>query len=87
MEQGDGDQPQRYKSNITTPHTLRRVSSTIPKRQRSLPRIGDIWIPKLSASPNHFIILYILGVEDLFQSGDHLFRVEHCESKSRIIRK
>jgi hypothetical protein len=66
MEQGDQGQPQSYKSNITTLHTLRRVSPLVPKRQHSVARIGDIWIPKLSISPNHFIRLYILGVEDLF---------------------
>jgi hypothetical protein len=45
---------------------LCRVSSTIPKRQRSVPRIGDIWVPKLFTSSNHFIRLYILGVEYSF---------------------
>jgi len=42
-----------------------------------VPRLGDIWIPKLVASPNHFVRLYILGVENLFQVGDRLLRVEH----------
>jgi hypothetical protein len=50
-----------------------------------VPRIGDVWIPKIFASPNHFIRLYIPGVEDLFENGDHLLRVEHCGSRSRII--
>jgi hypothetical protein len=85
MEQGDGNQPQSYKGNIIAPHTLCGVSHSIPNRQCSVPRIGDIWIPKLFASPNHFIRLYIPGVEDLFQNGDHLFRVEHYGSRSRII--
>jgi hypothetical protein len=48
-------------------------------------RIGDVWIPKIFASPNHFIKLYIPDVEDLFKNGDHLLRVEHCGSRSRII--
>jgi hypothetical protein len=34
---------------------LRRVSPSIPKKQRSVLRIGDICIPKLFASFNHFI--------------------------------
>jgi hypothetical protein len=76
---------QSYKDNITTPHTLRRVSPLVFERQRSVPRIGDMWIPKLFASLNHFIKLYILGVEDLFQNGDHLIKVEHNGSRSRII--
>jgi hypothetical protein len=85
MEQRDGGRPQNYRGNITTPHTLRRVSPFVPERQRSVPRIGDVWIPKIFTSPNHFIILYIPGVEDLFENGDHLLRVEHCGSRSRII--
>jgi hypothetical protein len=85
MEQGDGGRPQSYGNNITTPHTLCRVSFLVPERQRSVFRIGDIWIPKLSISPNHFIKLYIPSVENLFQNGDHLLMVEHCGSKSRII--
>ncbi len=66
MEQGDGGQPQSYIGNITTPHALRRVSPSVPKRQHSVLRIGDVWSPKIFASPNHFIRLYIPGVEDLF---------------------
>jgi hypothetical protein len=85
MEQGDGGRPHNYKGNITTPHTLRRVSPSVPERQCSVPRIGDNWIPKLFASPNHFIKLYIPSVEDLFQNGDHLLRVEHCGLRSCII--
>jgi hypothetical protein len=54
------------------------------ERQRNVPRLGDICIPKLVASPNHLVKLYILGVEDLFQDGDRLLRVEHGGSRSRF---
>jgi hypothetical protein len=77
--------PQSYRGNMTTLHTLRRVSPSFPERHRSVPRIGNIWIPKFVVLPNHFTILYILGVEDLFKIGDHLLRVEHCGSRSRVI--
>jgi len=70
MEQADGCQPQYYRHNTTTPRTLRRVTPIFAERQRSVPRLGDIWIPKFAVSPNHFVRLYILGVEDLFQVGD-----------------
>jgi hypothetical protein len=50
-----------------------------------VPRLGDIWVPKLAVSPNHFVRLYIFGVEDLFQVGDRLLMVEHSGSKSRLI--
>ncbi len=50
-----------------------------------MPRLGDIWVPKLAVSPNHFVKLYIPDVEDLFQVGDRLLRVEHNGSRSRLI--
>ncbi len=85
MEQGDGGRPQSYRGNITTLHTFRRVSPLVPKRQCNMLRIGDVWIPKICVSPNHFIRLYIFGVEDLFQNGDHLLRAKHYGSRSHII--
>ncbi len=42
-----------------------------------MPRLGDIWVPELAMSLNHFVRLYIPDVEDLFQVGDRLLRVEH----------
>ncbi len=50
-----------------------------------MPRLGDIWIPKSTHSANHFPRLYIPGVEDLFQTGDRIVRVEHGGSRSRMI--
>jgi hypothetical protein len=50
-----------------------------------VPRLGDVWIPKSAVSPNHFVKLYIPGVEDLFQEGDCLLRVEHGGLRSRLI--
>jgi hypothetical protein len=76
-------------------HNSRRVSSSLPtlcgvvpnlaERQDSVPRLGDIWIPRLVVSLNHFPRLYIPGVEDLFQQGDRLIRVEHSGSRSCLI--
>jgi hypothetical protein len=64
---------------------LRKVSPIFAERQHNVPRVGDIWIPKLAVSPNHFIILFIHGVEDLFQEGDRILKVEHGGSRSRLI--
>ncbi len=50
-----------------------------------MPRLGDIWIPKSTPSANHFPRLYIPGVEDLFQVGDRIVRVEHSGTKSRLV--
>ncbi len=80
-----GHQPHNYRPNSTIPPTLRRVSLIFAERQHSVPRVGDIWIPKLAVSPNHFVRLYIPGVEDLFQEGDRILRVEHGGSTSHLI--
>jgi len=69
----------------TLPPTLRRVAPKFAERQRSVPRLGDIWIPRSEVSPNHFLRLYILGVQDLFRVGDRLLWVEHNGSRSCII--
>jgi hypothetical protein len=84
MEHGVGNWPQSYRGNIIIPLTLRRISASILERQNNTNRIGDIWIPRLSISPNHFVRLYI-HVEDLFQNGDRIIRVEHLGSRSCIL--
>jgi hypothetical protein len=81
----DGYQSQRYRRHTTTPRTLRRVTPIFAERQCNVPRLGDIWIPKSAVSPNHFARFYIPGVEDLFQTGDRVVRVEHAGSRSRLI--
>ncbi len=85
MEQGVGHQPLTHMIISTSPPFLRRVASAHVEKQCSLPRVGDIWIPKSAVSPNHFVRLYIPGVEDLFQEGDRLLQVEHSGSRSRLI--
>jgi len=85
MEQGGGHGPHNFKTASTSPPTLRRVAPELAERQCSVPRLGDIWIPRSEVSPNHFVRLYIPGVEDLFQEGDRLLRVEHSGSRSRLI--
>jgi len=66
MEQTDGYPSHKYRHSTTTSHTLRRVTPIFAKRQRSVPRLGNLWIPKSPVSPNHFPGFYIPGVEDLF---------------------
>jgi hypothetical protein len=85
MERGTGRGSRNYKRTSTLPPTLRRVAPEFAERQRSVPRLGDIWTLRSEVSPNHFVRLYIPGVEDLFQVGNWLLRVEHSGSKSRII--
>jgi len=85
MEQGGGHGPQNFRTASTSPPTLRRVAPELAERQCSVPRLGDIWIPRSEVSPNHFVRLYIPGVEDLFQEGDRMLRVEHNGSRSHLI--
>ncbi len=85
MEPGGGCQPRNHGHNTTTPPTLRRVMPLIGESQCDVPRLGDIWIPKSTPSANHFPRFCIPGVEDLFQTGDRIVRVEHGGSRSRLI--
>jgi hypothetical protein len=85
MDQGAGSQPRDYRHSTTSQRTLRRVTPSLVERQRSIPRLGDIWVPISAPSENHFPRLYIPGIEDLFQTGDRIMRVEHGGSRSRLI--
>jgi hypothetical protein len=85
MEREGGHGPRNYRIASTSPLTLRRVAPELAERQCNVPRLGDVWIPRSELSPNHFVRLYIPGVEDLFQEGDRLVRMEHSGSRSRLI--
>ncbi len=85
MEQRAGFGSQNSRRAFSSLPTLRRVSPNLAKRQDSIPRLGDIWIPRSAVSSNHVVNLYILGVEDLLQEGDRVLHVEHSGSRSRLI--
>jgi hypothetical protein len=85
METGGGHAPPNSSPVSISLPTLRRVSPEFAERQTSIPRVGDVWIPKAEVSPNHFIRLYVPGVEDLFVPRDRLVRIEHSGSRSHII--
>jgi hypothetical protein len=67
MEQGTRRVPRNYRRASTLPPTLHRVAPEFAERQRSVPRLGDIWIPRSEVSPNHFVRLYIHGVQTCFR--------------------
>ncbi len=81
----NGSQPHECNTNITSRHTLRRVMPSVAEELRSIPRVGDIWVPKSMPTANHFPRIYIPGVEDLFQTGDRVIRIEHGGTRSRLI--
>ncbi|CAK9256857.1 unnamed protein product [Sphagnum jensenii] len=85
MDQEARSQPRDYRHNTISQRTLRRVTPSLAERLRSILRLRDIWVPKSAPTANHFPRLYILGVEDLFQIGDRIIRVEHGGSRSRLI--
>ncbi len=85
MDQGDGSQPRNYNTSGTSRRTLRRVTPSLAEGLRNIPRVGDIWVPKSAPTANHFPRLYIPKVEDLFQTGDRVIRIEHGGSRSRLI--
>jgi hypothetical protein len=85
MEQRARFGSQNFRRAFSSLPTLRRVSPNSAERHDSIPRLGDIWIPRSAESPNHFVRLYIHEVEDLLQEGDRVLRVEHNGSRSRLI--
>ncbi len=50
-----------------------------------MPRLGDVWIPFSLVFPNHLIIFFILGMEDLFRVRDWILRVENYGVRSQLI--
>jgi hypothetical protein len=64
---------------------LHKISVSNFERKNKVTRLGDIWVPMLVFSPNHFPRLYILDVEIFFQSGDEIFRLEHSGTRSRLL--
>jgi hypothetical protein len=85
METEDGHSSQSSSPVSISLPTLRKVNPEFAERQSSIPRVGDVWIPRSEISPNHFIRLYVPGVEDLFAEGDRLVRIEHSGHQSRVI--
>ncbi|CAK9223184.1 unnamed protein product [Sphagnum troendelagicum] len=85
MDQVDGSQPPECSTNISSRRTLRRVTPSSAEEVHSRPRVGDIWVPISMPTANHFPRIYIPGVEDLFQTGDCVLRIEHGGSRSRLI--
>ncbi len=81
----DGSQPPECSTNIISRRTLRRVTPSSAEEVHSIPRVGDIWVPISMPTANHFPRIYIPGVEDLFQTGDCVVRIEHGGSRSRLI--
>jgi hypothetical protein len=64
-------------------HTLLNIYNSSFGEEYTIPRIGDIWIPRSCSSPNHFICFFILRIDHLLQVGDKVLRVEAKGGLSR----
>jgi hypothetical protein len=84
LEHEDGFQAQDFKDNIILPPTFQKVSTHRFERQKKVLQIGDIWIPFSPISPNHFNRFFIPRVEDLFQIGNRVLKV-NSRARSRLI--
>jgi hypothetical protein len=49
----------------------------------AIPKVSDIWVPHATTSKHHYVKIFILGIEDMFEIKEKLTRVEltSCQSK------
>jgi len=85
MEQEDGHQLLNLEGNMTSLPTLRKVSTYRLEKQGQIPRLGDMWIHVFPILLNHFVRIYLLGVEDLLCVGDRMLRVKNIGLKVRLM--
>jgi hypothetical protein len=45
------------------------------KNGKPIAKLGDIWILGLTDTEQHYVSLYILGMENMFKSKDRIFRL------------
>ncbi len=55
------------------------------EERSEVPRVGDIWIPKVYIFPDCFIKIFISRIEKLLQVGDMILRMDTRRSTSRFI--
>lgn len=85
MEQMAGTKMQSCGKNSTSPHTSHKSTHILLNKTKEVPRVGNIWIPYSSRSPNHFTKFFILGIKVLFQLGDEIFKVKPQGLASRLV--
>jgi hypothetical protein len=58
-------------------HELSLFNFEIPslKKGKPIPKLGDIWILGLTNTKQHYVRLYMLGMEDMFRSKDMIIKV------------
>ncbi len=54
-------------------------------KTKEIPKVGDIYIPHSTRSPNHFTKFFIPGIEVLFQANDKILRIEALGLSSRLV--
>ncbi len=76
MDQMDGVHLHNSNNSSISPPTLHGDINIIIVRTREVLRVGDIWIPKCTRSPDHFTHFFIPRIEILFQTRDKILRTE-----------
>jgi hypothetical protein len=85
MEQAVDAQVQNYNNSSTSPCILHGSTHIASNKTKEIFRVGDIWIPHSTRSPNHFTKFFIPGIEVLFQIGDKIFRIEASNLSPQLV--
>jgi hypothetical protein len=85
MEQEDGAMMHNFSVDFSFLHTSLNIYNSGFGEEDVIPRIGDIWIPRSCSSPDHFIRLFILGIDHLLQVGNKVLKVEVKGGLSKLI--
>jgi hypothetical protein len=46
---------------------------------------GDIWVMNLFIDQNKFVMIFVLGMENLFKTKDRIVKVSHAGATSRLL--
>jgi hypothetical protein len=46
---------------------------------------GDIWVLSLLIDQSRFVLIFVLGMEGLFKTGDRITKVSHARATSRLL--
>jgi hypothetical protein len=47
--------------------------------------VGDIWVLSLPIDQSRFVMIFVLGMEDLFKTRNKIVKVSHSRATSRLL--
>ncbi len=65
--------------------TSHRSTHIVSNRTKEILRVVDIWIPNFARSHNHFTKFFMPEIENLFQAGNMIVRVEASSLSSQLV--